>query len=446
MLPSTSHQQQLIVIGFVGVIVAALLYVYFYLLEWKEEEINLGYSVEAQRNSMLAAQLFLARQDVANERVINFTLLDNVYPDPQSADKVVAGELGELDTLVLLNARGTIHGRRFANLWRWLEGGGTLITTIENPYIGSLRREDELFQELGVALEQDDRAPDFSLTSIVDEMEKLSGKKDGADAGRGEAEDGQQEKPPSTFMFSDAFACREKNFVEVVLPADVSALKVDFGHGDFFSYDHYFPEWLVTEERDGGARTLAAAFPIGAGRVVILRSAVMWHNPFIQCHDHAYFLWSLINRRGKVWFLENRDAPSLFSLLLRHLPYVFVALCLSLVLTVWSALTRFGPVFGLAEISRRSFAEHIRASATFLWQNSRYQLLVGDLRIAIEQRLADKARGYEKKSEDEKLQYIVKFTSVEAEVARIALFKADIATINEFVQIVRTLKEIKDNL
>jgi len=457
MQPVNSHQQKIVVISIICMIVSGFAYAYFFLLEWKEKEINLGYTKEAHRNSMLAAQMFLEKNDVDSEIVISFSLLDNIYPVDQSKVHAFLSKPGPQDNIILTNARGTVNGSRFKNIWQWVQSGGTLITTISNPYSDSLQGEDELFRALEVVTEKNESLLDISLESMVGELGKITDddqyfKEDLIvdDMSQGDHDQLKNEVKTGSeregFVYSDALACNNTKFTKIALPLQNDALKVDFGFGDFLNYGNYVPEWLATSEVGGEQRIVAAGFNVEAGKIFVLRNTRIWHNHLIQCHDHAYFLWSLINKNEKVWFLENRDSPSLFSLVLRYLPYGFAGLCATLVLAVWSALSRFGPLFNPQPVSRRSFAEHIEANARFLWRQSHYPLLIDGLRNTIESAMATRVTGYEKKPDKEKLRYVTKFTPVEEDLVRLALFKTDIETSGEFIQFVKILKEIKGHL
>lgn len=204
--------------------------------------------------------------------------------------------------------------------------------------------------------------------------------------------------------------------------------------------------WLAGPSTEKEAAYVAGMFSVGGGSVTVLRNVEIWRNWNIQCHDHAYFLWSLVNKNGRVWFLENRHAPSLFSLALRHLPYTLLALCLLICMIIWSALTRFGPIFSPSTAARRSFAEHIEASANFLWKHCDRSLLLADLRAAIEQSMGRRVVGYEKKSRLEKVDLIAKLTRYEGKGLESAIYKQNIESDQEFIRLVKVLKQIKDSL
>jgi len=447
------RSKKIIVFTFAVLIVAGLVWAYYNLLDWKQKEENLGYSKEAQKNPWLAASLFLDRQSISFERKIALAILDNLGGDASDIETP-----GNEDTLILVNSRGVIRGPRFENLWRWVENGGTLITSYENPFIGDLLTEDDLFQALGVyVIEQSPK----SITNTVKEvLEELNHPQDVDDSDPlhddeqaenvQDGENNREQKIPSetseddseTFVFSDALACR-KSVIDYPF-ASGEDVKAHAQGTRFIEYDDYDPQWVATRGEDEYEQIISASFPVGEGEIVVLQSTTIWRNQFIQCHDHAYLLWSLVNLYGKVWLLENRDAPSLFALMLNYLPYAFLSFCLLLVLFVWSALTRFGPVFSSEQLSRRSFAEHIKASGTLLWKHRKYSLLIAELRASVEHIMSRRVVGFGRKSENEKLEHVAEFTRIEPELIRDALFKKEIKNLNQFIEFVKVLKKIKD--
>ncbi|MEO0617562.1 MAG: hypothetical protein AAFY69_15640, partial [Pseudomonadota bacterium] len=71
---------------------------------------------------------------------------------------------------------------------------------------------------------------------------------------------------------------------------------------------------------------------------------------------------------GDVWFLYRVDYPSLWEQLRKNAPFLLLSAGLLLLLALWSAVQRFGPLFGEADLRRRSVVEHIAASGRFAWR------------------------------------------------------------------------------
>lgn len=161
---SKHRQQRMIVVGVILLLIIVLMLGYFYLLDWREREVNLGYARVARVDTLLAAQFFLEQHNLASQRTSTFVLLD----DPESARTIsdVPSALAAEDTLILIDARGMISGRRFETLWQWVQDGGTLVATLDNPFVGALQTEDELFQALGLYVEADE-AEEFDIVGDI---------------------------------------------------------------------------------------------------------------------------------------------------------------------------------------------------------------------------------------------------------------------------------------
>ncbi len=53
-------------------------------------------------------------------------------------------KLGAQDTIVIINGYKTLTQERYDSLYEWVEAGGTLITSTQNPFIGTHTSEEDL--------------------------------------------------------------------------------------------------------------------------------------------------------------------------------------------------------------------------------------------------------------------------------------------------------------
>lgn len=530
---STFARSPAIKIGIVVILIVAFVGMLYAFLDVKTELVNKGYSKQAKRNNYLAAQLFLDSQEVKSEHTIQFSLLDrlletksvesaNTEPDmvldselkSESLPEPEKNQLAAFDSLVLINSRGVIRGKRFTHLWQWVNNGGTLVATLENPFIGRLIEEDALFRELEISWfdasdealgelsgfdinaeglevaddlfyealgDADDQLEDSSADDkdfaednnvregtlkkdalLEDNSQKENLKKGGAEENskqeEGDEEEGKQEEDNEEentateinlkeIMSGEAEqdSCPENSDLALTLPGDNQSIQAYFNSGKTFVSDN--AAWLAKD----GERIIAALFEVGDGRVWVINDADLWHNRNIQCFDHAYMLHSMVNTSGRVWFLENLDAPSLFALLKQNLPSVLILAILTLFLGLWRALTRFGPVFRDRDIARRRFAEHLFASGVFAWKHQQWQSWVLDLRKDIEHKIQRRHPKWSKFNEGEKVQLILKSLELssdlrsEEDVAR-ALFKPLTDNKSDFVNLIVRLKDIQEKL
>ncbi len=457
----SSDMQRKVLIALAVVLVGLGLWWFYFYLEWESKEINRGYGKQASKNKFLAAQLFLESQKIPSEQGIQINKLDNIYhPDGQFDEQ---GEIGIEDTIFVINGRGVFNGRRFDNVFDWVQDGGHLITTLENPFLDGADYRDALFAELGIYFDDEEEGEFFN--DIFGEGSDEDSGEDSAyndeyDEGEENSDEGQtseqandiigasesSEAEEDEWVWVDSDNCYDYASAELTLHDSREVLNVDMGRGGNFYYENYHADWEAVQFDNENTDIVGASFAIGNGRISIVSDAQFLNNRYIQCHDHAYLLWRLVNPNGKVWFFENLDAPSLFSMSLRHLPYASLAVLIAIVFSVWSWLTRFGPIFAVKKIERRSFAEHIRANAMFMWRKSQYVALISPLRRSVEKLMSRRVLGFDQLDRREKIEHVSSHTQVPAEYIEPALFKSEIETLSEFIEFVRTLKHIKDQL
>lgn len=452
---SSDMQRKLIIAIALGLIGLVLWWFYFY-LEWETKEINRGYGKLASKNRYLAAQLFLESQNIPSEYGIQLNKLNNIHTSDGLNDK--QSEIAVNDTLIVINGRGVFNGRRYENVFNWVQDGGHLITTVANPFLDGADYHDALFSELGIYFDEEEKSnffddvfdedesyeDDEAESSNTDEGEQVVQLNPEDNVQTEEQEDDVSEDEKWEWVDSDV--CYEQASAELTLHDSREVLGVDIGSGGRFYYENYHADWEALQIYDEHNHIVGASFSVGNGRVSIVSDARFLENRYIQCHDHAYLLWRMANPNGKVWIFENLDAPSLFSMSLRHLPYASLAVFIAIVFAVWSWLTRFGPVFAVKKIERRSFAEHIRANAMFMWRKSQYVALISPLRRSVEKLMSRRVLGFDKLDRREKIEHVSSHTQVPPEFIEPALYKSEIETLGEFVEFVRTLKHIKDQL
>ena len=393
----SSKTKKKFLIGLLMALVALCGYWLYSQLEWEEKEIDLGYSKEAQRNHFLAAEIFLRKHGVQAITIKNLSPLDK-----QRWSNI---ELGEEDTLVLINANKTLTQARYDRLYEWVENGGTLITSTQNPFVGShTDEEDLLLGDFGIIPAKDYSTGESSglFENFTDEFNK--------DADEDELPAGDKEKKPEINHsdINDKKISRKndpqkaskkddperpENYYRCSLDEEPTTidfaneqtpLRFDFTRQDPFIY-HSDESIDNVPEDDQEAHLLY--FDVGAGSITVTSDNYIWSNRRIDCHDHAYALWNLVNPNGRVWFLINQDAPSLAAIIWSSAKYAVLASALALILWLWSKASRFGPLFNVEQQGRRNLAEHIHASAMLLWRKQQHPQLLTLLRGEILERL-----------------------------------------------------------
>jgi len=133
------------------------------------------------------------------------------------------------------------------------------------------------------------------------------------------------------------------------------------------------PLWAVADGNGVHALTMAR----GKGKVTILTDYDFMGNDRIAKGDHAILLAALLGFTAaaadavpqQVLFVPREDVTGIVKLTWQYAWPVVLALAAWLVLGLWRAGARFGPLIPARTTVRRSLAEHVRASGEFLWRH-----------------------------------------------------------------------------
>jgi len=527
---SLTPVQRWLILSALTAVVAGLGYWWYTTLEWEEKEIDLGYSKEARQNDFLAAEIFLRKQGIQATTVKNLSLLDK-----HSWRNL---NLGAQDTIVIINGYKTLTQERYDSLYEWVENGGTLITSTQNPFIGThTSEEDVLLNDFNIELEPekvDQDTRDFleKLADGFDEEDESDSESDDekSDAEKSDEDESDDEKDTSADKTSTDKATEEKAVAEksgektdadsnnnessnkkdkrdgkekskkeekpenyyrcaldetptpITFASEEKPLNFDFSRRSQFIYYDYVAHDEDTDEDTDQSETPTDEdidtsvdaeetesvtteketdeedyhydekrehllyFDIGAGSVTITSDNTIWANQRIDCHDHAYGLWQLVNPDGRVWFLINQDAPSLATILWRNASYGVIAGIIALVLWLWALSVRFGPVLVVEQTGRRSLAEHIYASAMLLWRKQQHPQLLNLLRKEILERLDEQHPNLNQASGDERLEFLHQLTGIAQADIKQALFADGLHHPQEFAAAIAHLQTILKQL
>ena len=426
----------------IAAVIIGLLYWASRYITWKEEEIDLGYSREALKDDFLAVKQFLAHQGVDSQSLRSFGMLDNMAWQGE--------QVGPQDTLVLLNAHKMLRGQRLDNLLAWVEQGGTVITTTYNPFIGAGGGTDPLLDHFSILVgdyedtdTEEDNDPtsddaDEEITEPDDQAEDvLDDEGSTTDPDNDDEESDEEKLPDNHFRCSLYLEPQAVDFFDESEP-----LLIDYSGG--VAFDYYGDEPQGWSGDDRGLHL--AQFEWGQGLVIINSDNEIWTNQRVDCHDHAYALWKLIDHDGKVWFLINQEAPSLWSLLWQSVPYGMLAALLALGLWLWAKAIRFGPILTRKTEGRRSLAEHIYASAMLLWRRQQHPYLVERLREEVRQLLHQHYPQFNQWSEQEQISHLQQLTSLSATELHRALFSNTLQHPQDFTLAVACLQTIRKSI
>ena len=407
----------LVVLG--GLAIVVLLWARNHFLIREEVEINAGPTREAQHNDFFAAQGLLKIYGIESQISFSPSILDSMQVKGQRIEPE--------DTIILIRGRGILNDDKFENVWRWVESGGSFITSIENPFIGMDASEDKLFESLGVDV-IDNANFDYTFEDALDEYgEELIDYFEDFD----------------TYLDRAKALCAKDQSVDIMYPDEAGAFSVDFGETSYFNLSDTHPEVFAGYDED----YIFAKFDVGLGSIAVNASNNLWTNTEIVCHDNAYLLKKLVNSRGKVWILVNNDSPSLAGLVWAAMPLGVAAAVLTLLFWLWSRIVRFGPVFPEASLSRRSFAEHISANAAFIWRFKLQEELIEQLRKDVLHKMNRRISGFDELPREKQLSELAHICEMNTEsIDYVCFLPATEVHRKEFVEMIKKLKKIKERL
>lgn len=440
------HQKPLLISTLLVLLSVFFIWIYKN-ITWEEIEVDRGYSKAALKNNYLAAELFLKQQGVEAISAKNLILLDNF------AWRNIP--LGNKDTIILIDGHKTLSQTRYDKLMEWVENGGTLIASTQNPFIGDhTDAQDLLLNYFGIEIapELKDSDERSTMDKFTDELEKISkgdktneqeADKNNTKENQENAEDTSKKSIKETQQLEKNQRCNEENLPTTVsFSGEETPLAFDFSQKPAF---HYYDNSVEDGEPEPEIMHMVY-FDSGAGSVTITSDNSIWENRRIDCHDHAYGLWRLINPEGRVWFLINQDAPSLWVILWRAATYGAIAALLALCLWLWAQYQRFGPVLVHEQLGRRSLAEHVYASAMLLWRKQQHPQLITLLRSDIFERLNQYHPHIAQVSQNEQLVYLQQLTQVSTNELQQALFAEDLLHPQAFTTAVACLQKIRKAL
>lgn len=368
------------------------------MFEKKTVSRSFGYSPEARLNDLLAARRFLKRMGIAAENMQT--------PSP-------ASELPPLtDTIVLATKRLTLDQRSQSMLLSWAREGGHLVLTARSETVADgLFDLFERFNE--IETDGDPMLESLGITTVrhraVDDNSQ------------------QNETFAVAFPASDDFlwADFESSLRLQVTTAQFQSLSGD-DNGDF----------VITTTT-------------GAGRISIISDRRVLHNRRIGKHDHARFLFELINMgssTSKVWLIADDDMPGLYKWLWQHAHEAVITTTLLLLMMILAVSRRFGPIIDIEPASRRRLLEHIQASGWFLWRHRHYDRLLAGIQNNLRHELSIRHPGINELGSEAAANSLAAFTDLSAAQIRQVLGSTSIRNKEQFTSTVRLYQRLRKQL
>ncbi|NIB41656.1 hypothetical protein HBA55_18775 [Pseudomaricurvus alkylphenolicus] len=376
-------------------------------LEFYNELINKGWSVEALRNPYLAAEQYL------QTRVHRVT----------SAPKVERDEdFSGYSVMLVSEASHLNFDRQKSRLLQWVQEGGVLI-------IGADEGDpDTLVSDLGFSTTFGDVQDDEHEEAFIDNRVEVRGHGDEETPQQEKDKDRTEDKEKSLAerLREENERIRKRRAEQKQNPADAgpdvprcatvlnqceprsepeiterqttvltfdgidAELKAHFWGSQVLDHPEISEEEPETNElvywTGDGRGVHFAQLEYGQGLITVMSSTNIWNNYRIGHFDHAYLLDIFVHEDSDVLILYGKDMPSLGTLIYRYFFEALVASAMLIISALFYFGRRFGPVQGASDAVRRSRHQNFSALAQYRWKIKDDEGLVAHMREDIQRR------------------------------------------------------------
>ena len=195
--------------------------------------------------------------------------------------------------------------------------------------------------------------------------------------------------------------------------------------------------------------TAALLLRFGSGHVLALNEFDVFSNRMISEHDHAEFLWRIVQMDSgmpSVFFFFDPKKLSLFDWLGANAWSALASGGLFLALWLWSAVPRLGPIAPDPERARRRLLDHLRASGRFLWVHGGAQLLIDAARDACLRRITRVHPDLIASAEPERSARLQELIGLDVEQSRRLFTQTAPARMIDFLQAIRLYQTVHERL
>lgn len=346
------------------------------------EQKEVGFLGAARFNDLLAAQRYFESWGVKAHSLEGLTTLP-----PHQA------------TLVIPSARYEMGSGEAQRLRRWVEAGGHLVVVPSAAFDEKYERTDLFLDPLGI---------------------RVAG----------------LEEPESSGLV-DVDWPGSNDFMTIGID---SYVRLDASHSK---------EKILLELADSdGAYLLRLA--VGRGVVTVLADAQFMRNRYLNQDDHAAFLWRVAQLDGHekrpVWLVFSDGMPPLHQWLIQHAWSALLAGSVLLLLWLWAASRRFGPLRPIAPLARRRLLDHIEASGRFLWRAGQGEQLLKGARQSLYRALELRHPAWAGLSSSDLYQRLADLSGLPQETVQGALLYTHHGNEHEFTQAIQTLDRLRKSL
>jgi len=383
----------------VTMLAAAMFAAWSYLTEEYQTQVWTGEGERAKRNPYLAAQRFLEDRGVSisssNEQ-LDFSIIP-------TSDLVF---LSKVDSML-------VSQTQVDAALDWVSRGGYLLVGVSQEIEGhaSILKEFDIEPEykdveIAEAFLDDDGEP-MSASERMEEINRKIDERRAEEKLRDSADLDEQEEAlekPVELNEDDTFEAQIFDLLNVdyahefyrmpigddgeelyLAALDRIVLSHPMVYGDFDAEHSDAYEMVAWVDDEHGERLLQFAY--GDGTFTALSSTEYWTNKYIGLGDHAYFLSYLFSDGSNLHLFYNVSVPTISHLLNKYFGEAIWAALVFLGLWLWNRGPRVQKVIDVVEGQRRSFSEHLAASAEYLVANKQFHVLIKPIQEDIEQQM-----------------------------------------------------------
>ena len=301
-------------------------------------------------------------------------------------------------TLIIPSARYEMGESEAQRLRRWVESGGHLVVVPSAAFDEEYKRRDLLLDPLGI-----------HVKAI---------------------------EAPETAGIVDVDWPGSNDFMTIKIDAFVR-----------LRLDPHKEKVLLALADDDGAYLIRLA--LGRGVVTVLSDNTFFFNANVNKNDHAAYLWrvaQLNDAPRPVWLVFSDGMPPLHRWLMQHAWTALISASTLLVLWLWAASRRFGPLRAVMPLARRRLLDHIEASGHFLWRAGQGEQLLKGVRQTLYRALELRHPAWAGVSSHDLYQRLAELSGLSYEVVQGALLYTHHGSEHEFTQAIQTLERIRKSL
>lgn len=379
-------------------------YWFFTHFEKVKKEVEIGFSGEAARNHLLAAQHFFEAYGISINSVEGIARL----PEQKT-------------TIILPTERLQLGVDESKKYLQWIENGGHLVVAATHGYYHEEARQDPLLDLVGI-------------NTVATQFDTEANEDDPSD----EDED--------TFNPAAGHGRCTDNLVDVDWPGLANFLTITMNDRARLRLDKTdYPVALKLTDEYG---TFLLRLKIGKGYLTVLYSAGFMGNALIAENDNAIFFWHVaqVDEQHPIWLVFNDAMPSLWSWLLRNAWSALLSFGLFLLIWLWYASRRFGPLLPAQATARRRLLEHIEAAGRFLWKRGHAQRLYKAVHHGLMRTVELRHPVWLSLSVDKLRQRLAEISGLPIKQVEQALADTQARNEHEFTKSIQTLEHIRKSL